>query len=316
MPARVHGAAVAALALGRRLLWGLAIVVLTALTAYGGGRLLRPDLNPGEPLLAGTAEDLRQVFLHGDLGVGCEPGCAPLERALREGWPADLLLLAGGVLLGVALGYFAGVWCAARRRSAAARAVEAAGAVFLVAPVYIVGLSALLLLEPSFGLIQLGPPLEIPAYVSPGRDLLRFVHAMAVPWLVLAAPIAAVCLRLTVAAVVDVLEEDYVRTAFAKGLPRGRAVRRHAATAARTPVASYVAVALPVLVSNLVIVEIVFDVPGAFRELRGAVINTNFPLLQALAVYASLYTVGLTMLSDLAVRVLDPVGRRDSRPVA
>jgi peptide/nickel transport system permease protein len=100
---------------------------------------------------------------------------------------------------------------------------------------------------------------------------------MLVPWTVAAAPLAAGCLRLTLGLIRDVEKEDYVRTAAAKGLSHRQVISRHARPATSIPVAAYVGVSVPWIVTNAILVETVFNVPGSFRYIRKAVIGPEPP---------------------------------------
>jgi peptide/nickel transport system permease protein len=291
----------------RRLLWGAAVVVLTAVFAYGGIRVLRPELDPSHSLLGGLWSDLRRVFVERDLGYGCfAAGCPDLDDIVARSWTADVFLLAGALVLGSVAGVAGGIWCATRPRSAVARGLEALAMVLFCMPVYVLGLGLLLLFAPDFGLLPFQPLFELHRYISPVQEPVTFLRAMIVPWLVLAAPLAAVCLRLTLATTVEVLGEDYMRTALGKGLSRRDAVRRHAAPAAYVPITAYVGASIPLLVTNMVLVESVFSVPGVFIHLRKAAVEEDYTALQAFAVYGAVFIVVATLISDLVLARLDP----------
>ena len=143
----------------RRLVWAAATVVLTAFFAYGMIRVMRPELYPGEATLGGLSGDVSRALLHLDLGESCMfVGCPPLRRIWLDGIWADLFLLAGGVAIGVGLGVLGGVWCAARPRSRASRALESVAMLFYCAPVYVAGYLSLLMFAPPFGFVQLVVP--------------------------------------------------------------------------------------------------------------------------------------------------------------
>ena len=165
-------------------------------------------------------------------------------------WTADVYLLVGGLALGLAGGVAGAVFCASRPRSRATRVIESVGVLFYSLPVYLFGFAILLLFEPTFGALPLPfffHPLD---YEAPLADPWAFVRAMAVPWIVVAAPFAAVVLRLMQAGMLEALESDYARTAAAKGLSRRRVIRRHAAPPSLQGLALWAAV-LIVVVSAL-----------------------------------------------------------------
>lgn len=293
----------------------------TAVLAYGGIRALRPELFEGQPLLDGLARDLDRVFLHFDLGDACfQIGCPPLNEMLLRNVQGDLWLLAGTFGFGVAGGVAGGVWCATRPRTRGARALESIAMAAYRTPVYVLGLGLLLLFAPPFGLVELPLFFDLHTYVSPFENPWVFFGAMLVPWLVSAAPLAAGCLRLTLALIRDVEHEDYVRTAAAKGLRHREVIRRHAARATKLPVAAHVGVSVPWVVTNAVLVEIVFNVPGNFRFIRRAVTGPvppgpvpDYPSLQAFAVYTAIFIIAATIVADLVVARLDPRFRAGAR---
>jgi peptide/nickel transport system permease protein len=298
----------------RRIVLGVLVVLATAVFAYGGIRLLRPELYPGEAWLSGTLRDLERALLHLDFGEACMyTGCPSLHDLWVRGITADLWLLGGGLALGIALGVTAGRWCAAHPRSRAARGVEAVAMVFYCAPAYFVAYGLLLLFEPTFGFFPV-PILFAPhAYAEPFSDVGDFVQAMTVPWLVVAAPVAAACLRITVGLTREAEDEEYLRTALAKGLSHRAAIGRHAAPAAYASVASWVGSAVPFVVLNVVIVEFVFSVPGFFRhtwrafgKAPGFPPGIDYPTLQAVGLWAAVFIVVVGLLADLALAAIDP----------
>ena len=157
---------------------------------------------------------------------------------------------------------------------------------------------------------------------NPLEDPWAFVQAMVVPWIVVAAPLAAVVLRLMQAGMLEALSSDYARTAAAKGLSRRRVVRRHAAPPGYLTVASLLGAWVPTFVTNMVLVEFVFFVPGFFAQTKRALGQIpelppgyDIPMLQALALWAAVLIVVVSALADLALVLLDPRVRASGRPV-
>lgn len=297
----------------RRLAWGVVVVGATALIAYAGLRALRPELFEGTGLAEGVGSDFGKL-LSWDLGhVTFLYDHRPMARVIADGWQADVFFMAGTLALGVTAGFAAGVYCANRRGRPVARALEWLGMVAFCTPVYVVGLGLLLLFAPPFGVWEFEPLFELHAYLSPFEDPLTFLRVMLVPWIVTAAPLAAIVLRLTLSAIAESMQEEYLRTAEAKGLSRRDAVRRHAAPAAYLPVASFMSVSVPLVVTNMVLTEIVFNVPGVFRHFKKAIEgpvppgpDPDYASLQTFAIYAAVFIVVGTILADLVAARLDP----------
>jgi peptide/nickel transport system permease protein len=248
------------------------------------------------------------------------PGCPTIHEMWQDGFAADLWLLGGAIVVGVFGGIAAGAWCATRPRSRASRLLEAAAMVAYCTPVYVMGLGLMLLFAPPFGLTQLPFFFEPHVYQSPNDNVWDWFRSLVLPWLIVGAPIAAVCLRLTLALSIDAMGEHYVRTAFAKGLPRNRVVRRHAAPTAYVSVASFLGATVPAVVTNMVLVEYVFSVPGFFRftkralgQAQGSPPVPDFPTLQALAIWAAVLIVIASLVADIAIAALDPRIRAGGR---
>jgi peptide/nickel transport system permease protein len=311
----------------RRLLYAAGTLILTAFFAYGTMRFLRPEQYPGQATVADLFSDVDRALLHFDFGGACMfAGCPPIKRLWLDGLWADLLLLAGGVVFAVAFGVLGGLWCASRRRSRGARALEWVATVLYCAPVYVIGLGLLLLFAPPFGLLDLPYFFDPDSYAPPLENPWDFARSMILPWIVVGAPLGAAILRLTLALTVDTMGEDYVRTAAAKGLPHATVVRRHAGPPTYVSVTSLVAASAPLTITNVVLVEYVFAIPGFFRHMRRALGQVpNWPppkvppldilTLQALALWAAVLIVALGLLADLAIVRLDPRIRASGRTV-
>jgi ABC-type dipeptide/oligopeptide/nickel transport system permease component len=303
----------------RRLLLGFGVVVVTAFFAYGGWRYLRNDLpeNSGQ-WMAGTWSDLNRAFLHWDFGEACSfaslqgSGCKVITDLFSRGWQADLWTLAGAIGIGTALGVAGGLWCAANPRSLRTRLLEVMAMVGLCAPPFVFGYGLLLLFEPTFGRFEAPLFFDVHVYQHPYENPWNFFRAMAVPWMVAGAPVFAIALRITRSAVVEAAEENFMLTAVAKGLPPKAAVYRHGRPLAYPPVFAWISTASALIVTNVLITEAVFSVPGFLLHTQRALRPPNVPevpdhvLLQALVVWGAVLIVCLSIISDLLVMAKDP----------
>jgi peptide/nickel transport system permease protein len=314
------------------LAWLVRRVALAALTllavafvTYGLLRVLRTDLYPGTPVLSGTLDDLDRGFPHFDWGLACGwPGCPPVRSMFARGFAADLWLIGGALLLGVAAGLRGAMWCARRPRSRRARAMEAVASALYCTPVYVIGLPMLTLFNPRFGIVPIPAFFDAePAWAEPWTDPWVWFETLAAPWLVLAAPLAAMCLRMALAVLREEVDADHVRTAYAKGVSLRRVMSRHVAPAAYTETASFVGVSIPLIVLNLILVERVFGVPGFFThtyKATGHVLNhrgdpvIDYPMVQAISLWAALLIVVLGIAVDLVLVRLDPRIREAGLP--
>jgi peptide/nickel transport system permease protein len=211
-------------------------------------------------------------------------------------------------VLGTAAGMAGGAVCARRPGSIVTRVLEAAAAFFVIAPVYWVGLMLILGFGADFGVIPI-PGFVINQYAGLTHDPVKWLQALIVPWIVLGLPLAALCLRMTRAAMVDVADEEYLRTALAKGLRERTVNRRHALPAASSPVLTLVGVNMATLVTNVVLIEHAFSIPGVFRFTTQAMDDGNFPLLQGMTLAAAVMVVGANLVVDVIHAVIDPTIR-------
>jgi ABC-type dipeptide/oligopeptide/nickel transport system permease component len=297
-----------------RLVAGAAVVLATVVVASALIAFLSPGDAPRPGVWAGTVEGVRMRLLDGDFGVShVVPGAVPVTTLFARGVPVDLMLLAGAVVAGTALGILGGLISAAHPRSALARALDVVASVALCAPAYVFAYGLLLLFERSFGAVLHIPGWFEPGiYETPGADPWHFVQAMLVPWVLVGLPIAAIALRLTASGALDNLDAPFVRTATAAGLRRRRIVG-HAARPTYGATAAGLGTQVRALVFNLMFVEYTFFLPGFLWFTKRATGNDppdwtlpDLTTLAAVAVWSAVLVVVLGLLADLATVVLDP----------
>lgn len=291
----------------RRLVGLLAVLVGATTLTFLVFHVFRAEaFDDPRPLVVQLGEFLERAFLHLDLGRSWAPGHRRVVDIVGEGLPGDLSLLAGGLVIGVVAGFAGGALCGVNPRAAYARALQAGAALVLCAPVYWVGLVLIVVFAPGVGVIGL-PFVALPnTYVPLSQDPGEWAHALFVPWLVLAAPLAAVCLRMMRASMREVLDEDFIRTASAKGLRRRTVVARHAMPVAAAPVVALVGVNTVTLVTNAVLLEQVYGVPGAFRTLTRSLNDGDFPVIEGITVVLAAVVVLGNWAADVAHALIDP----------
>jgi peptide/nickel transport system permease protein len=289
-----------------RLLSVAAVVVMVTAITWLVIHLLRPEPFAGDPrsLFHQLADYLRDAFLHFDLGQSWEGSNPQVADVLREGIPADLWLLGGGMVFGIVTGLAAGTYVGARPRTLLSRVIESVAMVFLCAPVYVVGLSALLLFGVSIALAPVGfIPLK---YVPFGDSPARWLGSLIVPWIVLGLPLAGMCTRMMNSSVREVLHEEFIRTALAKGISERTMLRRHVAPAAAAPVFTLAGVTVPVMVTNMVLVELTFSIPGVFQNVRESMQRADFPMVQGTVIAAAFLVAIASLVVDVLLAWLDP----------
>lgn len=304
-------------ALFARVALGIGVVVVVAAIAFAIPRWARPDDYVGETGVGGVLDAMRRAFLHFDFGEACGwPGCPTVRSMWARGFAADIWMLLGTVAIGIKGGFALGVWCAARPGTRRARLAETVAMVVYCTPVYVLGLGVLLLFQADFGRWPLPFFFDAePVRASPFTSPWDWLRTLLVPWLVAAAPLAAMCMRLVISLLREQRDADYVRTAMAKGVPHQRVIRRHAGPFAQMGTAALVGVSAPLVVMNLILVERVFAVPGFFfytwratghlRNFRETPV-IDYEMLAAITVWAAVFIVVLSYGMDFALMRVDP----------
>lgn len=245
------------------------------------------------------------ALAHGDLGVSLRTG-EPVANELARRIPRSLELIGVGLLVAVLLGVPLGVIAARARGRLAGVAASVLAVAGFSAPVFVLGI--LLVLVFSLGLGWLPSS----GFVPFADDPLQHCLALILPALTIGLNFMGVVARMTRASLADVMGRDYVKLARAKGLPRGKAIFRHALPNALVPVIAIVGIRAGNLLGGTVIIEALFDWPGLSSLLVSAAFSRDYPVIQGclLAIFAIFILISLVI--DLAQGLADPRIRRPS----
>ena len=224
----------------------------------------------------------------------------PVSALVGERVLVSLPLAAIAIVASTALAIPVGVWAAARRGRAADAALMGAAQIGVAVPNFWLGLLLILLFAVRLAWLPAG---GFPGWGGGAWPALR---ALLLPAAALALPQAAVLARVTRAAVLDVLGEDFVRTARAKGLSRRAALWRHAVPNALIPVVTIIGLQFSFLLAGTVIVEQVFSLPGLGRLLFQAIAQRDLVVVQDLVVLLAASVIVVNFCVDLAYATLDP----------
>ncbi len=259
---------------------------------------LREKLHLDEPLPVRYAYWIGGV-LRGDLGESVRNQQPVLELVLQK-LPVTLQLAAMAMAIALAIGIPAGIVSAVARGTVWDALANVFALWGISTPNFWLGILLILLFS-----VQLGW-LPASGYVSPFEDLRANLAAMILPAFVLGNAIAAVLMRHTRSAMLQVLSADYVRTARAKGLRERVVVLRHALRNALVPIVTLGALELGTLLSGAVLTEQVFTIPGFGKLIVDAVFNRDYAVVQGVVlVTASAYIV-LNLLADVAYFAVNP----------
>ena len=299
--------------LARRAVLLAVTLVLVPSLSFVMFTLIQGDHTAPLDVLRELAAYLQATFVRADVGGEHFGGGETYVRTrtafevVSQGFLVDLYILLGALLSAIGIGLLAGTIQALKPRSAAARVIAVLTAFTLSSPVYWIGLGVLLLFAPGVGSIAQIPFLStVNTYIAPSKDPLHFIQSIWIPCLVVGAPLLAACTRMTAAQLRGVLHEDFVRTARAKGLRSSRVVWRHALPAAAGPVVALIAVNMNLILTNLALIEVVFNIPGGFRYIERALVNRDVDLVQALVVESTFFIVVANFLADAIQGWLDP----------
>jgi peptide/nickel transport system permease protein len=243
-------------------------------------------------------------LLHGDVGYSFYNSTS-VRSLVWERVPVTFSLVLGAALLWLLLGVSSGVLAATRPRSATDRAVNVAALVFYSVPAFLLGLIFLYFL---FFRLQLAGISIFPGsgYVPLTTDPLQWARHLVLPWFTIALVTAAWYSRLTRSSMLDVLGEDYIRTARAKGLAERRVVYRHGLRSALTPVVTQFGIDFGTLLGGVIIVEAVFGLPGLGQLAVQSVTTQDRPVIIGTVVLASAFIVVVNILVDVCYAILDP----------
>ncbi|MFC4121714.1 ABC transporter permease [Nonomuraea zeae] len=265
--------------------------------------LIRHNLGLDLPVLVQYGSYLGRL-LHGDLGQSYFSG-ESVGRLLAGDFPPTFSLVLGGAVLWLAIGVGAGVLSATRARSLLDRAVTLVALAGVSMPTFVVGL--LLLYFLFFQLSMAGAPILPPdSYVPFSENPGEWARHLILPWITLATVQAASYTRLTRGSLLDVLGEDYIRTARAKGVPEQRVIYRHGLRAALTPVVTQLGVDVGTLIGGVVVTESVFGLGGVGQAVVQAFVSGDLPVIMGVVILATTAVIVANLLVDLAYGLLDP----------
>jgi peptide/nickel transport system permease protein len=303
----------------RRVLAAIPVMGVVALFVF---LLLR--LTPGDPaaILAGdnaTPEQLERIrvslglhepiyvqfftwinkLLHGDLGVSLISNVPVLQMIGQRIEPSVSIALST-IILSILVAVPLGVIAAWKHGSWIDRFVMALSVLGFSVPVFVIG----------YVLIQLFAIdlrwLPVQGFKSLASGFGPFLERLILPTLTLSFIYVALIARMTRAAMLDVLGEDYIRTARAKGIGEIAVLLRHGLRNAAIPVITVIGTGFALLISGVVVTESVFNLPGIGRLTVDAVLARDYPVIQAMILLTSLIYVAVNLLIDVAYTLLDP----------
>jgi peptide/nickel transport system permease protein len=311
--------------IARRILWGVLLLVvvsgITFLIFYAFPSADPASLRAGRQATPALIEQIRRslgldkplyeqywiymkgLVLHFDLGFSYQNDVSVRSQIFAR-LPVTLSLTGGAFVVWMLAGIPTGIVSALRRRSPVDRLTMGTSLLAISAPVYFLGLVALFLLANDIGKVHLLPGAG--SYVPLTQDPAKWFLGLLMPWFVLAAAFAAFYARMVRANLIEVMSEDYIRTARAKGLSERRVVGRHGLRAALTPVVTMAGLDIGLLLGGAVLTETVFNIPGIGRYAYDSIINSDLPAIQGTVLFGAFFIIAANLVVDVLYAFIDP----------
>lgn len=259
---------------------------------------LRAQLGTDQPLVA---QYLSWVggLLTGDFGTSLSSG-QDVSPLILDRMQVSLILVGCSIVLSLIIAVPLGV-LAARRGGVVISGVSQVG---IAIPSFLAGILLISVFAVGLGWLPAN------GWIPPDQDFLGFIRRLILPVLALTAVQAAILTRYVRSAVVDVMSEDFMRTARSKGMSLGRALRVHGLRNAALPVLTVTGLQLTSLVIGAVVIEQVFVIPGIGSMLLDSVSNRDVTTVQSIVMLLVVFTLLVNLIVDLLYQVLDPRIRR------
>ena len=304
----------------KRILMTIPVMLVVALFVF-----LMLRLSPGDPaaVIAGdyaTAEDVAKIreklglsepivvqftkwigaLLQGDLGTSIFSN-KPVAELISQRIEPTLLLALTTIVFSVIVAVPLGTIAAFRAGSWIDRVVMLFSVGGFSIPVFVLGYVLIYVFSLNLRI------LPVQGYRSPFEDGLGpFLAHITLPTITLSVIFIALIARMTRASVIEVLEEDYIRTARAKGQSEFKVLMRHALRNAAVPIVTVIGIGIALLIGGVVVTESVYNIPGLGRLVLDAVLARDYPIIQGLILFFSFIYILLNLLIDLTYTFLDP----------
>ena len=300
------------------------VVIVPTLLIVAVFVFLLQRLLPGDPVLALAGEDrdpatleamriqlgldkpipVQFVYwlgnvLRGDFGISYKTNQPVLELILQK-LPVTLELASLALIIALAIGIPAGIISAYRKGTTVDYAANVLALSGLSIPNFWFGIILILVFAVKLRWLPAS------GYVSPWDDLSQNLKTLIMPAFVLGNALAASIMRHTRSAMLDVLSQDYVRTARAKGLPENRVVLQHAFRNALIPIVTVTTLLFGELMAGAVLTEQIFTIPGFGKLVVDAVFNRDYAVVQGVVLCTSIGFMAMNLLADIAYGLLNP----------
>jgi peptide/nickel transport system permease protein len=259
---------------------------------------IRDSLGLNQPLFVQFFSWVGQL-LQGDFGTSILSG-KPVIELIADRMEPTISLALTTIILSVIIAVPLGVIASWKQGTLIDRFVMLLSVLGFSVPVFVIGylMISLFSMELNWFPVQGFKPI--------GDGIGPFFHRIALPTFTLTLLYIALIARITRTSMLEILGDDYVRTARAKGLPESRVLMRHALRNCSVPIITVIGIGFALIISGVVVTESVFNLPGLGRLTVDAVLSRDYPVIQAVILLASLIYVVINLLIDIAYVLLDP----------
>jgi len=238
-------------------------------------------------------------LLQGDLGISIFSNL-PVTTLIAQRMEPTIALTISTLMVAVALAIPMGVLAAWKARTLVDRLVMGFAVLGFAVPVFVAGYVLIYIFS-----VQLGW-LPVQGYRPIGEGFWPFARSLVLPSIALGTTYCALIARITRASMLEVLSQDYIRTAESKGLAQKRVLLLHALKNAAVPIVTVIGIGIALLISGVVITETVFNIPGLGRLTVDAVLKRDYPIVQGLILVFAFAKVLVNLTVDVSYAFLDP----------
>ncbi|MBL8705070.1 MAG: ABC transporter permease [Rhodospirillales bacterium] len=238
-------------------------------------------------------------LLQGDLGISIFSNL-PVTTLIAQRMEPTIALTISTLMVAVALAIPMGVLAAWKARTLVDRLVMGFAVLGFAVPVFVAGYVLIYIFS-----VQLGW-LPVQGYRPIGEGFWPFAQSLVLPSIALGTTYCALIARITRASMLEVLSQDYIRTAESKGLAQRRVLLLHALKNAAVPIVTVIGIGIALLISGVVITETVFNIPGLGRLTVDAVLKRDYPIVQGLILVFAFAKVLVNLTVDVSYAFLDP----------
>jgi peptide/nickel transport system permease protein len=312
----------------RRLLWMIVLLLIVSFVTFSifyllpaaDPAVLRAGKQPTPELVASIRKSLgldkpfyvqywlyiKKLVLHFDFGRSYQNNVS-VRSQIFDRVPATVGLSLGAVVVWLLVGIPVGIISAIKRGRWADRLAMGSALVAISAPVYWLGLVALFLFSKDIGKFHIfegsgSYPQHGWLLTNPGH----VIPSLILPWLVLAASFAAIYARFLRGNLLDVMSEDYIRTARSKGLSERIVIFKHGVRSAITPIVTILGLDLGILLGGAILTESVFNIPGVGRLAFDSIQKSDLPTVQGTVLMGAFFIILLNLVVDIMYAFLDP----------